>query len=171
MLWVRDFQWPAGQADFRRALRDGPSQRVDGWVSSDGSYARVFQESAEAPGDDWVALEPISALPGASAGQPIVCLCMVETDVLPEHEADFNAWYAQEHLPGLAAVPGTIRAARYRRRHGAPRYLACYHLTSPATMERPQWLAVRGTEWSSRVRPTFQNPRRTMFVRDQPDSR
>ena len=38
---------------------------------------------------------------------------VVETDVLPGHEDDLNAWYAQEHLPGLAAVPGTVRAARY----------------------------------------------------------
>ena len=32
---------------------------------------------------------------------------VVEADVLPESEAQLNAWYTIEHLPGLAAVPGT----------------------------------------------------------------
>ena len=30
-------------------------------------------------------------------------------NVAPEHEADFNAWYDQEHLPLLSKVPGTWR--------------------------------------------------------------
>jgi hypothetical protein len=49
----------------------------------------------------------------------------VESDVLPAHEDAFNAWYDHEHLPGLAAVPGTVRAARYISAAGAPRYYAC----------------------------------------------
>ncbi len=47
-------------------------------------------------------------LPGASASLPAPYHYVVETDVLPEHEADFNRWYDGEHLPGLAAVPGTV---------------------------------------------------------------
>jgi len=30
-------------------------------------------------------------------------------------------------------------------------------------LERPEWLAVRHTEWSSRVRPHFRNTVRIMF--------
>ena len=102
-------------------------------------------------------------LPGASAGQEAPWHYIVETDVLPEAEADLNAWYDQEHLPGLAAVPGTVRAQRWECRDESPRYLACYDLHTQETFGSPPWLAVRATDWSSRVRPSFRNTRRTMF--------
>ena len=104
-------------------------------------------------------------LPGASAGQDAPWHYIVETDVLPEAEADLNAWYDQEHLPGLAAVPGTVRALRYECRDESPRYLACYDLRTRETFGSPPWLAVRATDWSSRVRPSFRNTSRTMFRR------
>ena len=102
---------------------------------------------------------------GASAGADAPYHYVVETDVLPEREADFDAWYGQEHLPGLAAVPGTVRAARYVRAEGSPRHHACYDLASLDTFGSPPWLAVRATDWSSRVRPSFRNTRRIMFER------
>jgi hypothetical protein len=61
-----------------------------------------------------------------------------------------------------------VRACRWLRAGDAsPRYLACYDLTAPDTLERTEWLAVRHTAWSSRVRPLFLNPRRTMFHRPE----
>ncbi|KGD94242.1 hypothetical protein JL37_11815 [Achromobacter sp. RTa] len=104
-------------------------------------------------------------LQGASAGEDAPWHYVVETDVLPEAEADLNAWYDQEHLPGLASVPGTVRAMRYECRHEGPRYLACYDLRTRDTFGSPAWLAVRASDWSSRVRPSFRNTRRTMFRR------
>jgi hypothetical protein len=88
---------------------------------------------------------------------------VVETDVDAAAEADFNDWYTQEHMPGLAAVPGTVRAMRLYNRDGAPRYHALYLMQTRDTFGSPQWLAVRGTDWSSRVRPHFKNTKRTMF--------
>ncbi|WP_019939821.1 DUF4286 family protein [Bordetella sp. FB-8] len=90
---------------------------------------------------------------------------IVETDVAPESEQDFNDWYTREHMPGLAAVPGTVRADRYLCKDGTPRYYACYDLITRETLGSPPWLAVRGTHWSSRVRPAFRNTKRTMFAR------
>ena len=104
-------------------------------------------------------------LPGASAGADAPYHYVVETDVLPEREADFNAWYEREHLPGLASVPGTVRAMRFRNVDHRPRYHACYDLVRRETLGSPPWLAVRGTPWSDRVRPAFFNTRRTMFRR------
>src|SRR5688572_23148964 len=50
---------------------------------------------------------------------------------VPEAEADFNAWYDEEHVPALAAVPGCLAARRFRIVNGASegnhRYLALYH--------------------------------------------
>ncbi|HSQ82186.1 MAG TPA: hypothetical protein VLU54_13820 [Casimicrobiaceae bacterium] len=117
------------------------------------------------PGATVTRLAAISSVAGASSGEAAPWHYVVETDVLPEREADFNAWYEQEHLPGLASVPGTVRAMRYRNVDGHPRYHACYDLARPETLGSPPWLAVRGTPWSGRVRPAFVNTRRTMFRR------
>jgi hypothetical protein len=107
----------------------------------------------------------VQALPGASAGAPAPFHYVVETDVLPGFDDDLNAWYQQEHLPGLAAVPGTVCAARYLNPAGWPRYRACYDLATLDAFNSPPWLAVRATAWSSRVRPAFCNTQRTMFRR------
>jgi hypothetical protein len=104
-------------------------------------------------------------LPGASAGEAAPYHYVVETDVMADQEADFNAWYDREHLHGLASVGGTVRAMRFRSIDGQPRYHACYDLIRPETLGSPPWLAVRGTPWSDRVRPAFFNTTRTMFRR------
>lgn len=105
----------------------------------------------------------VSDLPGASQGQPAPWHYIVETDVLEAAEQDLNNWYDQEHLPGLANVPGTVRAQRYACRESSPRYHACYDLASLETFGSPPWLAVRASAWSDRVRPSFRNTKRTMF--------
>ena len=74
----------------------------------------------------------------------------------------------REHLAGLASVPGTVRAARYRDAIGHPRYHACYDLVQPQILDSPAWLAVRATPWSDRVRPTFVRPRAAMVAKTAP---
>lgn len=110
-----------------------------------------------------VALTLTTDVAGRAAGQPAPWFYVVETDIKQGAEADFDRWYEEEHLPGLAAVPGTVRARRYLAHDGSPRYYACYDLASRDTFGSPPWLAVRGTDWSSRVRPAFINTKRTMF--------
>jgi len=130
------------------------------------SLPEVLARLAESfPGARARVLHPTLELAGASAGQDAPWHYIVETDVLPEAEADLNAWYDQEHLPGLASVPGTVRAMRFECRDESPRYLACYDLHTRETFGSPPWLAVRASDWSSRVRPSFRNTRRTMFRR------
>jgi hypothetical protein len=108
-------------------------------------------------------LEALMEIDGASAQAIPMYHYVVETDVVEAADADLNAWYDQEHLPGLAGVPGTVRAARYRNLDDGPRYHACYELVSRETFGSPAWLAVRASDWSSRVRPMFRNTRRIMF--------
>ena len=143
-----------------------PPPQVDGLRLFHAIDAAASYAYASAPlSDDWLPLSCILDLAGAAAGRPAPVHYVVETDVLPEHEADFNDWYDQEHLAGLAAVPGTVRASRYLIDGGTPRYHACYELVSPDVFDSPEWRAVRATAWSSRVRPAFRNTRRTMFTR------
>ena len=160
-LWLKDLPWALAAS----MIVPAPEACLTLWQSVDGRVARAYLLADGAPDSSWTQLVQLQSLEGASTGQGPAFHYSVETDVAPEHEAQLNAWYAEEHLPGLASVPGTIRAARFRRKAGSPKYLACYDLTSPDTLERSEWLAVRHTAWSSRVRPRFQNTRRTMFRR------
>jgi len=110
-------------------------------------------------------LQPVFDTPGASRGEAAPFHYIVETDVVSAHEADLNAWYDSEHMPGLAACPGSVRARRFRDPDGSPRYLSCYDLVRAETLGSEPWLAVRHTAWSGRVRPHFRNTKRTMFRR------
>jgi antibiotic biosynthesis monooxygenase (ABM) superfamily enzyme len=87
----------------------------------------------------------------------------VRLDVAPEHEADFNAWYDQEHLAALATVPGVIAVRRFRATEGGPKYMAVYHLTDPAVQSSEAWARAIDTPWSARVRPTFTTRWRTVY--------
>jgi hypothetical protein len=122
----------------------------------------VATNVAEVEAARYVRLQDIR---GASHGATPEFHYVVETDVVPEAEGDLNEWYNQEHLPGLAAVPGAIRAQRLRNLDGAPRYHSCYELVAKETLGSAPWLAVRHTAWSDRVRPNFRNTKRTMFRR------
>jgi len=108
-------------------------------------------------------LAPMAEWKGISAGSAAPYHYVVETDVEPEWEAEFNRWYDIEHMPGLAAVPGNVHCARLRSIDAPPRYRAYYELESPQVLERREWLAIRHTAWAERVRPHFHNTRRTMF--------
>lgn len=173
------FAWPGdGPVASLRSALAGRELTLVRAVESDGTYAYVpLPADVEAahslpqlvrraiPGAVLSRLTLLQDIAGASAGAQAPYHYVVETDVRAETEADMNDWYVREHLPGLAAVPGTVRARRFRDAHGHPRYHACYDLVRPETLGSPPWLAVRGTAWSDRVRPAFYNTRRTMFWR------
>ena len=75
----------------------------------------------------------------------------------PAHEAEFNEWYDHEHIPGLAAVPGTLCARRFRDSKGSHRYLALYHLASPDVPLTDAWKNAATTPWTTRLRPHFRD--------------
>ena len=111
-------------------------------------------------------LELLLDLKGASTGETARYHYVVETGVDSDHERDFNAWYDSEHLRGLAAVPGCVRARRLRALEKVGErafYVACYDLVSDQALTSEAWLAVRRTPWSDRVRPTFRDTTRTVF--------
>ncbi len=80
-------------------------------------------------------------------------LLMVFVDIDPEHDADFNAWYDEEHISDLLKLPGFLNAARYEALKGAPRYLACYELESaPAVQsEAYQHYHRNPSAWTQRI--------------------
>jgi hypothetical protein len=108
-------------------------------------------------------LQRVFEVAGASADAARAFHYVVEMDPEAGWMPQLSEWYDSEHMPGLATVPGCIRASRYLNHDHGPLSLACYDLVTPETLGSPPWLAVRGTEWSSRMRPRFTNTRRTMF--------
>ena len=100
---------------------------------------------------------------GASAGQSPVFHYVVEMDPEGGWMPELSDWYDTEHMPGLAAVPGCIHAARYLNHDHGPLSLACYDLVTEDTKGSPPWMAMTNSEWSSRMRPHFTNTIRTMF--------
>jgi hypothetical protein len=130
-----------------------------------GPLARALAVATGVAGVEAARYVCLQDIRGASHGAAPAFHYVVETDVVPEAETDLNDWYDREHLPGLAAVPGAIRAQRLRNLDGAPRYHSCYELVTTETLGSAPWLAVRHTAWSDRVRPNFRNTKRTMFSR------
>lgn len=108
-------------------------------------------------------LELVFDIAGASAGSAPQRHYVVETDPEAGWLDEIGRWYDQEHMPGLAAVPGCVRALRFLNRGQGPLSLACYDLVTADALGSPPWLAVRGTAWSDVARPHFTNTRRTMF--------
>ncbi len=108
-------------------------------------------------------LELVYEAAGFSHAQTPVLHYVVETDPEDGWEAEIFRWYDEEHMPGLAAVPGCTLAQRLINHDAGPRSHACYGLLSEDTLGSPPWLAVRHTDWSSRCRPHFTNTRRTML--------
>ena len=65
----------------------------------------------------------------------------------PAVETAFNAWYDTEHVPALAGVPGVLSACRFRTSAAGagPKYVALYHLTSPAVVDSAEWKQASGS--------------------------
>lgn len=114
-------------------------------------------------------LEPVFDIAGASSAAPAAFHYVVEMDPDPGWMPELARWYDTEHMPGLAGVPGCVRASRFLNHGHGPLSLACYDLVSTDTLGSPPWLAVRATPWSDIARPHFTNTKRTMFRIPLPD--
>ena len=88
-------------------------------------------------------------------------------NIAPELEAEFNEWYDKEHIPALAAVPGVLARAPLPRHQRNRRYVALYHLATPAVVESAEWKQARQSEWTSRLQPHFRDHLRLVTRRYQ----
>ena len=126
--------------------------------------AALFQRGCPAAQDIRVSrLERVFDTPGHSHAETPVFHYVVEMDPDTGWMPEISRWYDTEHMPGLAAVPGCVRAMRLINHDHGPLSLACYDLVTTQTLGSPPWLAIRFTSWSDVVRPHFTNTKRTMF--------
>jgi hypothetical protein len=96
---------------------------------------------------------PGDQLPPAECGG----LLLNAMNITPELEAEFNEWYDKEHIPALRAVPGVLAARRFRGTSGNRKYVALYHLATPAVQESAEWKTARASDWTSRLQPHFRD--------------
>jgi hypothetical protein len=59
--------------------------------------------------------------------------------VASEIDAEWNAWYNGEYIPGYRKVPGVIYARRYRVHEGTSKYTTVYEFASTAVPESAEW--------------------------------
>jgi len=69
---------------------------------------------------------------------------IVFVDVDPEHEAAFDDWYDNVHLPEILACPGWLDARREKCLEGGARHVAIYTITGPEVYETPEFNAIKG---------------------------
>lgn len=93
----------------------------------------------------------------ALAPDDAAAVLLISMNVAPEQEAEFNAWYNEEHLDALASVPGVLRARRYRGNGARQRYAAIYHFANPDVPNSASWKTAANTPWTERMRPHFQD--------------
>lgn len=89
----------------------------------------------------------------------------VWNDIADEHEAEYNDWYTNQHLPERVGIQGFLRGRRFRRVSDDPgqRYFTLYETESTATLTSAPYLERLNdpTEWTTRVTPLFLNGVRT----------
>ncbi len=81
------------------------------------------------------------------------------------HEAAYEAWYAEEHLPERLSVPGFRRGRRYETVQGAPGFFTYYEVDTPDVLASSVYLE-RVENPTPRTRQimteSFQNMSRTV---------
>lgn len=78
---------------------------------------------------------------------PSPAIAVVTAQVHPDHDAEFNRWYDERHLPQTVGCPGFRGGARFRTSdQGPPSYIAIYAIDDEKTMESEELARVRGFE-------------------------
>jgi hypothetical protein len=107
------------------------------------------------------ALKRVQYMEGAGSGQPVGIHYVVEMEFDPAVAGELTRWYAFEHLPGLASVPGCVRAQRYLDQSG--RSFGCYDLVSADVPRSAEWMKWRDSEWTVKLREHFRNMKRGLY--------
>jgi hypothetical protein len=138
--WLATYDLAPGTLDSPayKALADSASAREKSIMSSLATLDRRVYELVSDSAPD-------------AAGAPPVVLA-VALSVPPSLEADLAAWYADEHIPMLLAVPGWRRIRRFRLTEGtAPAHLALHEVASTAVFDDAAYLAAVSTPWRNRI--------------------
>jgi uncharacterized protein DUF4286 len=99
-----------------------------------------------------------------AAGEPRTSMLMVVIEIDPEHEAELNQWYDEEHIPEKLAAPG-FRSARRFKDHLTPgRYLTLYEIDDPDEPNSPQYMSQPSTDWTKSIMAKVRSLDRNVWV-------
>lgn len=120
-----------------RVLREQRSPREQGVVTRLTTLERRVYELCAEFG---------SAVPDAAV------VVATSLEVPQDHEDELVAWYEQEHVPMLHAIPGWDRTRRFRLLDGdAPRWLALHELSEAEALTTQTYRDATSTSWRDRV--------------------
>lgn len=106
---------------------------------------------------------PAGAPDRSAEASPVIL--MVSMSVPPGGEDDMNAWYREEHIPMLLAVPGWRRARRYRQVSGeGPEYLSFHDVDGLHVFDNDEYKAATTTPWRNRIVKTALSRERRVFA-------
>ena len=84
-------------------------------------------------------------------------LLIVQAEIEPAKESDWNKWYDEEHLPDALACPGVLSGHRYvshgearltkdgeKTRTASKAYISIYELSGPEALETPEFIDMAG---------------------------
>jgi hypothetical protein len=92
------------------------------------------------------------AAAGAAVSGAAPVILAVSMSVPPGDEDELSAWYTQEHIPMLLAVPGWRRVRRYRLTSGdGPEYLSLSDLDGLGVFDTGAYKAAVSTPWRDQI--------------------
>jgi hypothetical protein len=145
-----------------RRLKEEPDPRTARMLASVRGFTRYLCDELTDTG------APAPAPQGEGEDADGV-LYVVAFAVPAEDEAQFEAWYADEHVPLLMEVPGWLRVRRYRARPGGdgPPWtrFALHELRDAGVLDRPERAAARDTPRRAALasRPWFPQSGRWLY--------
>ena len=78
-------------------------------------------------------------------------LLVVQVDIDPAREDEFNRWYNEEHVPDKRSTPGFVSARRFRHFTTAHRYLAIYEVDSGELVTSAEYMSQPVSDWSTSI--------------------
>ena len=94
-------------------------------------------------------------------------ILVVMMEVAPEHEAEFNCWYDEEHLPERLEIAGYISARRFKLEEGdgVLKYLCIWEMTDGSPLHSDAYKAQqqRPSELRDRVHTYIKQRMRGLY--------
>jgi len=95
---------------------------------------------------------------------------IVQTDVDPEDEEEFNEWYDTEHIPMFLKVPGVLSAKRAKLldKYSGPKYITIYEYEDDKVAKSKKYQEVLETLWAKKMMGKLKNWSLD-FLKEMPD--
>lgn len=108
--------------------------------------------------------------PGAALGSRTYVVASAMS-VREDCEQDLNAWYLEEHIPGLLKIDGWLRSRRFGKVAGTgPRHLALHDLRDLELRKQPAFTEIMTTPWRLRLVEVRTAYDRSLLKIDEPGS-